>query len=822
MGCPWLVVAQFKVPVHGDASLLYSIRAAARNKNTMLQNYLSIAIRHLRRNARYLLINVVGLGLALGFCVLAYLNYQFANTFDHWHRDAARIVRVEMVKASNGEPFGACPGALGEAARNDLSGVEAMTRYDQCGTVVKSGDRVFNEGLFFADENFFQFFDFQLKSGVADLADRNAVVIDEEMAEKYFGTQDPIGQSLLFYADTEHPHPLTVTGVLKNIPLNSSLRFHFIAHLDNQIEGVERVASNTWKRALTAVFLKLKRPDDFATVQSGLAAYVAPRNLARPDWTVTGYRLEWLRDLATTSRDLRGNWLWHGLPPSAVWGNLTMAVLLLLTAALNFANMTIAACNRRLREMGVRKVMGGTRFQLMRQLLGESLIVVTLAAGLGMVMAYPIADWFNATWKFTDLRVDYSDTRLVAYVLGIVLFTTFLAGGYPAFYLSAFRPASIFRGGVLFGGSNLFSRAMMGLQVAISLVAVVVGLSFARNAEFNRTADIGFDYQPILQAWLPNEGDFQKFEDAVRDLPGVVATAGSLHLPGFGFSNVEFKWQGEGQESAIYQVGNNFPTVAGLRLAAGEWPVPAGDTTVSPEIVVNETFAREIGGNQAIVGESVVFNNRSHRIAGVVSDFMTNTPFSAIRPAILHPVPKRDYRRCLIKTANVAQQPQVMASIEQKWKALFPYAPFNVGYQNEMLREAIEVSDNIARSMVMFALVAILMTITGLFSLVSLNALRRMREVAIRRVMGASWGHIAWILNKNYGWIFGIAIVVGCFSGRFFALALMNSIFKINIGVQMGTLAWSALGILAIAAATIGLKLWQTLRVNPADVLRGD
>jgi ABC-type antimicrobial peptide transport system permease subunit len=201
---------------------------------------------------------------------------------------------------------------------------------------------------------------------------------------------------------------------------------------------------------------------------------------------------------------------------------------------------------------------------------------------------------------------------------------------------------------------------------------------------------------------------------------------------------------------------------------------------------------------------------------------MTNNPFMPILPAVMNPVPMREWRRCLIKTASVAQQPQIMASIKSQWKQLFPFTPFNVGYQNEMLVEAIEVSNNIAISMAVLAGIAILLSITGLFSLVSLNVLRRMREVAVRRVMGASAGQVAWVLNKSYIWIFAFAVVLGCVGGRYLALSLMDSIFKINIGVQAAALVWSTLGILIVACTTIGIKLWQTLRVNPADVLRGD
>jgi ABC-type lipoprotein release transport system permease subunit len=484
--------------------------------------------------------------------------------------------------------------------------------------------------------------------------------------------------------------------------------------------------------------------------------------------------------------------------------------------------MTISICNRRLREIGVRKVMGGTRMQLMRQMLSEALVVVVLSTLTGMVLAYPIVDWFNETWKFTSLTVHYGDPALIAFLFAAIAGTTLLAGSYPAFYISGFKPSSIFRGGVLFNSKNIFSRVMMGLQVSISLVSVIVGVSFARNAEFNRTADIGFDYQPILQAWLPEAGDYQRFENEIKDIPGITATAPSQHLPGFAYNIAYFQFQGEQQESVVYEVGNNFAPLMKIRLSEGEWPAPAGDTTASREVVVNQTFVRKMGIRTSVIGEQIRLKGQDCRISGVVSDFLTQTPFAPILPAVLRPIPTDSCQRCVIRTAGIDQQPRIMDALEQKWKKMFPYVPFNVGYQNEMMQEAIEASDNIAKSMAGFAMVAILLCITGLFSLVSLNVMRRLREVAIRRVMGASGTHISWILNKNYVWIFAAALLIGCVGGRFLALLMMDSIFKFNIGVQPQALIYSTLGILSIAAITIGVKIWQTLRINPAEVLRGE
>lgn len=786
----------------------------------MFSNYTKLAVRHLSRNWRYLTINVLGLGFALSFCVLAFLNYRFAHSFNHWHRDSGRVFRVTVVKETNHDNYGVCPAALAEALGNRPE-LEAVCRYDSREMVVKQGENVFTEFLHFADGHFFQFYDFELLAGTANLNDREAVVIDEETAVKYFGQENPIGKTLQFYANTDHKRSLTVSGVLKTIRMNSSLRFHCITHLDNQLDNGKPVDYRNWRYFADAVFLKLKNPADAPKVQEALQAFVPQHQSALPDFKLAAFNLLPIREMAVRARDLRWENLWHGLPAAAVWGNVTMAILLLLTAVLNFINMTIATCNRRLREMGVRKVMGGTRGQLVGQLLGEAGAVVVLATALGCVLTYPVCDWFNATWEFTDFRPDFTDPQLLGYIAGMMVATTLLAGSYPAFYLSAFRPASIFRGGVLFGGRNLFTRLMMGVQVGISITCVIVGLSFAHNAQKNHEADIGYNYRPIIQALLPSPRDYAKFADAVRPIPGVSEVKGSLHLPGFGANNITINWQGTQNDCSLYQVGNGFPEFMEMRLTEGHWPAPSGDSA-STEVVVNEAFRREIAGNAPLVGTTIEFNKRLRRVSGVVRDFMNGSPFQPIRPSMIHPVPEHFFQRALIKTNNEAQLPAVMAAVEQQWKVLFPYAPLDVSYQNTVLRKATEISNNVAQSMGVFSGAAILLTITGLFSLVSLNVLRRLREVAIRRVMGASSGHVAWILNKNYLWIFGIAVATGCLSGRLLAIKLMDSIFKINHGVQLSALVTGTIGVLVIATVTIGIKVWQTLRTNPADVLRGE
>lgn len=788
----------------------------------MLNNYLKIALRHLRRNGRYMFINVLGLGIALAFCILAFLQTRFAYTFDTWHQDKDRIFRVEVYKATNHVLHGTCPATLTELAPGEIPGVAAATRIDSRGLTIKDGPNVYNEQVHFVDSNFLDVFDFPLLAGQARLNDPGALLISEEMARKYFGQENAVGRQLLLYADQPEAKWLTISGVAKNCPKNSSIRFHFLTHLGNQLQADKPVVYDSWKWFVDAAFLRLKHPEDAPKVEAALQAYRAPQNQASANWPVERYRLEALPELALNSRDIRWNNLVSGSPPAAIWGNIILAVMLLLTASLNFANTTIAVGNRRLREMGVRKVMGGTQGQLMRQLLTEAFLVCLIALAVGMLLVYPMTDWYNATWKHLDLKVSYRDNPLlVAFLALTVLGTTLLAGAYPAFYISRFNPSSIFRGTLRFGGASLFSRIMMGTQVAISLTGLVLGFSFARNAQVQRAADLGYSRENLLGVELPDSAAIRTFQNAICQHPGIEASASTQHHIGFSYRRVDLEFQGRQTESMWLEVGKDYMGLLDMKMKSGTPFGPASNERASKEVLVNETFVRENAGGQDITGQQIELDSQRYRVAGVVRDFMLDSPFDPITPAILHLAPEKQHRFCIVK-ARPEHLSTVYAELERSWKRLYPYKPFTGFYQSEVLAEALEVSENIATTLFIFSITILLLTASGLFSIVSLNALKLFRNLAVRRVLGAQVGHISYHLNRNFLYVMGIAMVLGVLSGRGFTLALMNSIYKVHAGAPLGVLLFSALCMGVVVVATVGVKVWQIWKMNLSEALKAE
>lgn len=788
----------------------------------MWNNYAKIALRHLRRNGWYMAINIAGLGLALAFCIMSFTNYRYAHSYDQWHRDADRIFRIETYKSTNHMLHGVCPATLVQVLPEQVPAVETATQIDSRGLTIKHGDQVFNQQVHFVDENFLDVFDFPLVAGQARLADHNALLISEKMAEKFFGQENPIGQQLMLYADEPQPKLLTITGITKNCPKNSSIFFDFLTHPDNQLQGDKPVVYDFWKWFVDAAFVRLKDGTMAAQVEQSLQAYIAPQNQANPDWHAERYALEALPDMAMHARDVRWNNLRSGVPPSSIWGNIILAIMLLLTASLNFANTTIAIGNNRLREMGIRKVMGGTHGQLMRQLLSEAFLICLVALAFGMFLVKPMVSWYNATWQHLDLQVQYwGDPGLLAFLAIAVAGTTLLGGAYPAFYISAFNPSSIFRGALRFGGASLFSRIMMGAQVAISLTALVVGIGFANNADLQRHADVGYARQSLLGVELPDAQSFQAFHNAIRQNPGIEAVAGSRHHIGFSFRRLELSFQGQNSESMWLEAGKEYLDLVEARLKSGSGFTQTSDQAPGSEVLVNETFVREIAGGRDVLGQRLQFDTTTYQIAGVLQDFMIDSPFDRISPVVVHLVPQDQYRFCIAKT-KPENLHAVYADMEKTWKQLFPFKPFTGFYQSEVVAEAIEVSNNIANTMLIFSVAILLLMVSGLFAIVSLNALKLFRNLAIRRVLGANAGQISYQLNRNFLVVMVFSVIAGALSGRTFALALMNSIFKTNAGVPPAVLVLSAACIILALFATIGFKIWQIWRANLAEALKAE
>jgi len=789
----------------------------------MIKNYLKTALRNLWRFKSYTLINIIGLGVGIAAMVWGYQDYRFSFSFDNFHPDVDNVYRGLTYRQGGEGVYGVFPMAAVQSAKNDFFGITEVARINKSMVNIKSPrDETFTEVVDFTNPSFFRLFNFPLIKGSNDLNDRSAVLITQKTAEKYFGRIDPIGKTLLFYAGESFAFPLTVKGVLKNPPLNSTQKFDLITSLDNVMQqNGERIAGNDWGLLLDAAFFKIPNKSDVPAIANGMKKYLAVQNNARQDWKVSGFKFISIRESASLDNVIQSNSLFHRPSDAAAYGAFITALLILLCTCLNFSNTTVARYNGRLKEIGIRKVMGGTQRQLIMQMLLECSVMVFGAILLSTILNHYWLPLFNHMFVYVDLRADYlHDAKLLLFLAGMFIFTTLLAGAYPAFYISRYNPSSIFRGSVKFGDSNLFSRIMLGLQITISLIAVIGGIGFARNAAFQNTFDFGFNIHNTLGISVKDKNTYDALKNELAKLPQITALAGTRNHIGFDYRREVAEAEGLKKEARFFEVGADYVQTMGLKMAAGRTFDRSLVSDFSSSAIVTEKFAAMYGWKPAeALGKQVHVDKETYSVVGVLKDFHPASLFEPAFPLIMKATREDSYRYLIVQASN-KDLTNVYTISRDIWKKLFPLQPFNAFYQDQMIAESYRTSTSIAKIFLWLAVITVILTASGLFALISLTLLKRMREIAVRKVVGATSRDIYLLVNKGYFWIVLAGTAFGCYAGWSLAKLLLNQIYRINNGISTLTMILSVVMMILVALVTTGIKVWQAIKAKPAKLLR--
>ena len=780
-------------------------------------------MRNLWRDKTYTLINMVGLSIGIAAMVWAFQDYRFSFSFDNFQPDRDHIYRALTFKEGADKVKGIFPMPLIAAAQNDLPGIEKAARYDSRGMNIKAAQsEPFTEQVYFTDPSFFTLFNFPVVKGTNNITDLNAVLLTESIAKKYFGNQDPVGKTLLFYAGESYARPLTVTGVLKDIPMNSSMRFGILTNFENQLQpDGSKIHPDDWSWFVDAAFFKIPNQSDANAFAEKLKKYVPLQNKAREDWKASGFTLISLTDQSKKSDNIESNGLWERPEDSATYGPFVLAFLIFISACLNFSNTTVARSNKRLKEIGMRKVMGSTFAQLIIQMLLECTAIVIVAVALSVLLNTWWLPFFNRMFEGVHVEANYfHDTALLLFLGGMLIVTSLLAGAYPAFYISRFNPSSIFRGNIKFGGSNLFSRLMLGLQLSIAIITVIAGIAFARNSEFQRTYDYGYNLENIIGVSFSDAKKFNALKNEVEKIPEVTGVAGTRSHIGYGYRNVVAEAQGFKKEVNYLEIGTDYLKVMNLKTIDGRSFDKQMESDYENALMITEKMAAMYGWtSKEALGKQIHIDSVTYSVIGVLKDFHTSELFDPLEPVAMK-LAKDDRFQYLVIQAQPHNLSAVYNKTKNAWAKLFPLIPFNGFYQNDITAEGYRVSNSIAQIFSWFAIVSVLLTATGLFALVSLTVLKRRKEIALRRVVGARPGDILVLVNKAYLWIFLISGLLGCYGGWALTKLLLDMIFKINVGVNTSTLTNSVIALFVITAITTGIKVWQVMKTNPVRLMR--
>jgi len=791
----------------------------------MIKNYFKIILRNLWRSKLYTGINVIGLSLGIAAMVWGIQTWRYSFSFDDFHQNKGQVFRVLTKMQGNDMLKGICPSSIGNFSKQDFSGIQEAVRWDSRGLDIKADqNEPFSANANFTDPAFFSVFNFPLIKGSANLADRSTVVITATAAKKYFGNTDPVGKTLLLYSAEPYKKPLIVTGVLKDPPMNSTLQFELITHIDNNLKGDgTEIKPDDWGWFANAVFFKLSDPADAGGLEKDLAKYLPLQQEARKDLKVTAFKMQSLKKLAMQSNMVGNNDLFERPDDAAAYGPFVLGLLILLSACLNFANTSIAQSNRRLKEMGIRKVMGGTRRQIMLQQLAECCMIVLAAIGFSVLINMWWLPAFNGMFGFIKITASYFDDYKLLLLLAVILLSvTLVAGGYPAFYISRFNASNIFRGSVKFGGRNLFSRVLLGLQIVIAFITVIAGLAFSRNASFQKEYDYGYNKDNIIGFYIQSENDYHALRNELNKIKGIETIAGTRQHIGFWQRTTSLEAANEIKESQYLEVGENYIKTLQLQLVAGRDFIAEGGGDVDHSLLINQHLAFKFGWkDKDAVGKQIRIDTNLCTVVGVLKDFTPGNFFEPIQSFAIRTTDPSKYRQLIIRT-KPGELTKVYDEARATWTKLFPLKPFSGYYQSQANAESLRTNNSIAIIFLWFAVISVLLTATGLFALISLTVLKKTKEIAIRRVVGAEAKHIYQLVLKGYMLIFLLAAALGCYAGYVLSKLLMDLIFRINAGVSMTSLWISFACVLAIAAVTVASRVWTALHTKATEVLKGD
>ena len=802
----------------------------------MLQSFIKIAIRHISRNKGYVIINIIGLGLATACSMIAFVNWQSAEIADSFHEQSENIFMITENRLGSTRPVVDVSTAIVEKVIPNISEIKAGVRFDHWGVVVKNGENVFNERLTIADPNFFEVFSFPLLQGEAmDFKDPSKVFLSEKMAKKYFANKEIIGEILTINPGQKGERVLSVAGIIKDAPNITCLKFDFLTNINYATSGSRPDTLSKWQRRMDATFVLLNNPQNKEKAAARINEFIPQQNKIVSYNKAVRYNLLPLNKVFKHGeRDYNNYELNGAITPSFYWGPGLMALMLLLAACLNFTNTTISFSNKRLKEMGVRKVMGSGRGQLIGQLLSESFLICFLGLLFGILLAEYLTPLYNQMWSMInlDLSLDYlSNSGLLLFMVGIVSITTIVGGAYPAFYISAFQPSNIFRGSTKFGGDNWLVRGLLGFQIAISLTAIIGGLAFAENAEFQKNFDLGYSNDGIINVRVDRGEGYSKFKNAIAENPAIKGITGSINNLNFGNWWWSLGELSDNRSVQVQLVGEDFFKVMKIALKEGRTFDKNKETdyylrskeekaTYIPSVIVNQKLLDEQKWKTGL-DKQIVINDKTYKIIGVTENFypsgFSNEPsagaFIFYKPSSLRYIKVKTSAENLIATKQY---------LKDKWATVFPSKPFDSFYQDLAIGQMIEISNNVALIYLFLAIISIILAATGLYSLVSLNVLKRGKELAIRRVLGASPSGIVYTLNRHYLLIFVLGSFGGGLMGIWLTQTIIDSAFRVNQGVSFISIFLSIFGICLIGSGTIGWIMVNLLKRNPAETLKSE
>ncbi len=793
----------------------------------MFKNYFKIAFRNVAKQKGYTIINTLGLAIGMGICLFLFLLMQYAFTFDQYHENSDRIYRVaDKITQQNGSildvAISASPWA--EAMIADFPEIEHATRFLGRGAAIQFEDKTLRQGITYVDEHIFDIFSYEFKYGSKEgaLSNPNSIVLTDEMSVRYFGDRNPVGEILLL-----DKKPFEVTGVLHKLNPRSSFRFNSLVPFSGLTE--ETYASiNDWRSHNLYTYLLLNEDAEASDLEAKFPAFVE-RHIGEEYVQRYDIHLQPLSDLF-----LRSNlYAEHGdsLDISYIYIFMAVGLLILIIACINFVNLSTAQGLKRAKEVGVRKVMGAFKNQLVFQFLAEALILAFFGVLISLVLVELALPWFNdiAEWSVEALYLE-NPLYFVAIFL-IVILVGVLAGGYPAFVLSAFKPAAVLKGERTgSGGKSILRTGLVITQFSVAIFMIISTLAVDNQLSYLKTKDLGFDKNNILVAGVPDDlesGSHQMVREEILKIPGVTNISFSSNTPGNeSGSRTQFYPEGVfGEDGTLvntYSIDEYFVTQFGLEITQGR-DFSAEQTGLgNTSVILNEAAVSRFGWEEPI-GKSI--NRKTdngeivYTVVGVVKDFNYETLHSRIQPLIIRNNPDNFFD--ITVRINSAEFNTVATQVSDILKTFNEGVPVWYYFLEDDIATDYNTEEVIGEMLRYFAYLTIFIACLGLLGLVSFSVVNRKKEIGIRKVLGASVSSIVKSISTEFLKLVILGFVIGAPLSFFLIQQWLNS-FAYSSRPGAFIFVGAGIAIVAISLLTIGYQAIKAALANPVESLKNE
>jgi putative ABC transport system permease protein len=811
----------------------------------MLRHYFRIAVRNLWKHKGYSFINIAGLAIGMAAALFILLWVQDELSFDRFHAHAETLFRIEQDQSTPEGVFhvASMPYPLGPIIQAEVPEITDVTRLNPLDTMlVRSGDKAFFERrVTAADARILRMFTFPLLRGdpATALGRPGSLVLTEDMAVKYFGRADPMGQTMTI----NNAHAFTVAGVLKNIPSNSSLAFDFLVPLDF-VQTLGQYSDSLEKnRCLT--FVRLRARSDGPATGEKITRLVRSRVLAgiqddparseqlqndpaarREFEARNNGRVFMLKRLVDLKLFSYFGYARDNPARKAVWTYSLLAVFVILLAGVNFMTLTTARSAHRAKEIGLRKVVGASRKSIIGQFYGESILTAFLAGAVSFILVILLFPAFGAlSGKIFSLSALFSVKFLLG-ILAVILFTGIVAGGYPALFLSSLQPVKILKGGIKGGPKNVVLRKILVIfQFGLSILMLIGMGVVARQIHYLKNKNLGYAKEQLIYLPIPfgTASSYPVFKEHLRQTPRILGVT-ATHRPPTSLGSDAFDAEWEGKDTArqfkicFAFVDFDYCETFKIEMAAGRSFSPASALDHGRAFLVNEEIPKLMGLDAAAaVGKRFKYQGVEGPIVGVMKNFHYQSVREAVEPLAVFVDPARiGYAVVRLEAGGI---PASLEDVKRTWKQVFPQYPVEYRFFDEDFGRMLRADEQMSLLLKVFAGIAMIIGCLGLFGQASHTAEQRTKEIGVRKVLGASTRGIVLLLSKEFArWVLTANMIAWPLA--YFLMRKWLRGFAYSAGIPWWMFAAAGSGALALALLTVGGQAFRAARTDPVRALK--